>query len=168
MSESLESTIQRALDDLGVTYEVMACDPALADTAVFCERYGIPAKNSANTIIVTSKSGDKQYAACVLLSNARLDVNKTVRKRMGVRRISFASPDETRELTGMVLGGVTPLALPEELPLWVDQKVMEADYIILGGGSRSSKLKLSPDVFKETPNTSIVEGLANLMPTEAG
>ena len=68
----------------------------------------------------------------------------------------------------MVLGGVTPLALPEDLPLWIDQKVMEADYIILGGGSRSSKLKLSPDVFQKTPNTTIVEGLANLMPAETG
>ena len=166
MNESLESTIHRALDDLGVTYEVMACDPELADTTVFCERYGIPPENSANTIIVKSKSGDRQYVACVLLSNARLDVNKTIRKRMGVRRISFASPDETTELTGMVLGGVTPLALPADLPLWIDQKVMEADYIILGGGSRSSKIKVSPDVFLNTPNTSIVDGLANLIPAD--
>ena len=84
MTESLKSTIRRALDELDVDYEVMACDPALADTSVFCEHYHIPPENSANTIIVTSKSGDKQYAACVLLSNARLDVNKTVRKHMGL------------------------------------------------------------------------------------
>ena len=167
MNESLEATIHRALDELGVTYEVMACDPELADTALFCERYGIPPENSANTIIVKSKSGDRQYVACVLLSNARLDVNKTVRKRMGVRRISFASPDETTELTGMVLGGVTPLALPADLPLWIDQKVMEADYVILGGGSRSSKIKVTPDVFLNTPNTSIVEGLANLIAVDS-
>ena len=166
MSESLETKIHRELDELGVRYDVMACDPELADTAVFCERYGIPPENSANTIIVTSKSGDKQYAACVLLSNARLDVNKVVRKRMGVRRISFASPEETKELTGMVLGGVTPLALPDDLPLWIDQKVMEAEYIILGGGSRSSKIKISPAVFLKTPNTTIVEELAKLIPID--
>ena len=79
---------------------------------------------------------------------------------MGVRRLSFASPEETRELTGMELGGVTPLALPPELSLWVDQRVMQASYIILGGGNRSSKIKVSPDVFLHTPNTSIVDGLA--------
>ena len=166
MSDSLETTIQHTLDALDIAYEVMACDPALADTTLFCEHYAIPAENSANTIIVTSKSGEKKFAACMLLSNARLDVNKAVRKRLGVRRISFASPDETRELTGMVLGGVTPLALPDDLPLWIDQKVMEADYIILGGGARSSKIKISPSVFLKTPNTSIVEGLAKPITTE--
>ena len=67
----------------------------------------------------------------------------------------------------MVLGGVTPLALPADLPLWIDQKVMEADYVILGGGSRSSKIKVTPDVFLNTPNTSIVEGLANLIAVDS-
>ena len=70
---------------------------------------------------------------------------------MGVRRISFASPEETKELTGMALGGVTPLALPADLPLWIDREVMQTDYIILGGGSRSSKIKISPDVFLKNP-----------------
>ena len=166
MSESLETTIRRQLDGFDIEYEVMACDPAFADTTLFCEHYQIPAENSANTIIVSSKSGDKKYAACVLLSNARLDVNKTVRKHMGVRRISFASSEETTALTGMVLGGVTPLALPEDLPLWIDQKVMDAAYIILGGGSRSTKIKVSPTVFLKTPNTVIVEGLAKTIPAD--
>lgn len=168
MTESLEAKIQGALDQLGIAYEVMACDPNLADTALFCEHYGIAPENSANTIIVTSKSGEKKYAACVLLSDSRLDVNKAVRKRLGVRRISFASPQETQALTGMVLGGVTPLALPDTLPLWIDQRVMEADHIILGGGTRSSKIKVSPAVFLKTPNTEIVEDLAKPIPDTDG
>jgi prolyl-tRNA editing enzyme YbaK/EbsC (Cys-tRNA(Pro) deacylase) len=160
MNAAAASPVQSALEATGVSFEVLSCDPTLADTAVFCEHYAIPAQNSANTIVVGSKKGDRQFVACVLLSNCRLDVNKTVRKKMGVRRLSFASPEETRELTGMELGGVTPLALPPELSLWVDQRVMQASYIILGGGNRSSKIKVSPDVFLHTPNTSIVDGLA--------
>jgi prolyl-tRNA editing enzyme YbaK/EbsC (Cys-tRNA(Pro) deacylase) len=160
MNAAAATPVQSALEATGVSFEVLSCDPTLADTAVFCEHYAIPAKNSANTIVVGSKKGDRQFVACVLLSNCRLDVNKTVRKKMGVRRLSFASPEETRELTGMELGGVTPLALPPELSLWVDQRVMQASYIILGGGNRSSKIKVSPDVFLHTPNTSIVDGLA--------
>ena len=37
---------------------------------------------------------------------------------------------------------------------------MQCDYIILGGGSRSIKIKISPAVFELTANTEIVEGLA--------
>ena len=148
------------LQSLGIEHEVMECDPELADTALFCEHYNIPPEVSANVIIAAGKSDPRQYAACVLLATTRLDVNKCVRKKMGVKKCSFASAEETKALTGMEIGGVTALGLPESLPLMVDSKVMQCDYIILGGGSRSIKIKISPAVFELTPNTEIVEGLA--------
>jgi len=148
------------LQSLSIEHEVMDCDPELADTAVFCEHYNIPPEVSANVIIAAGKSDPRQYAACVLLATTRLDVNKCVRKKMGVKKCSFASADETKDLTGMEIGGVTALGLPESLPLWIDSKVMQCDYIILGGGSRSIKIKISPVVFDHTPNTEIIEGLA--------
>jgi prolyl-tRNA editing enzyme YbaK/EbsC (Cys-tRNA(Pro) deacylase) len=149
-----------ALKDLGIEHQVMDCDPELADTALFCEHYGIPPEVSANVIIAVGKSDPRQYAACVLLATTRLDVNKCVRKKMGVKKCSFASAEETRALTGMEIGGVTALGLPASLPLWVDSKVMQPDYIILGGGSRSIKIKISPAIFNLTPNTEVIEGLA--------
>ena len=149
-----------ALKALGIEYEVMDCDPEFADTALFCKHYNIPPEVSANVIIAAGKSDPRQYAACVLLATTRLDVNKCVRKKMGVKKCSFASAQETKTLTGMEIGGVTALGLPASLPLWVDSKVMQPDYIILGGGSRSIKIKISPAVFKLTPNTEIIEGLA--------
>ena len=36
---------------------------------------------------------------------------------------------------------------------------MSLDYIILGGGSRSIKIKISPEIFHLVPNTEVVEGL---------
>ena len=148
------------LQSLGIEHEVMDCDPKLADTALFCEHYNIPPEVSANVIIAAGKSDPRQYAGCVLLATTRLDVNKCVRKKMGVKKCSFASAEETQALTGMEIGGVTALGLPESLPLMVDSKVMQCDYIILGGGSRSIKIKIAPAVFDLTPNTEIVEGLA--------
>ncbi len=93
------------LDPLGLEYEILECDPNLADTAVFCEHYNIPLSVSANVIVAAGKSDPRQYAACVLLATTRLDVNKSVRKRMGVKKCSFASAEETRDLTGMEIGG---------------------------------------------------------------
>ncbi|MCJ7781082.1 MAG: hypothetical protein MUQ27_09670, partial [Acidimicrobiia bacterium] len=73
------------LDSLGVVYEIIPCDPALADTAQFCEAYGYPLEDSANTIVVAGKSDPAVYAACVVLATTRLDVNRVVKKRLGVR-----------------------------------------------------------------------------------
>ncbi len=81
---------------------------------------------------------------------------------MAARRVSFASDDETRDVTGMEIGGVTPLCLPEDLPLWIDQRVMEAQYVILGGGNRSSKIKVSPHIFEHVPSCTVIDGLAKM------
>ena len=149
------------LDGLGVPYEVMPIDPALADTAEFCAHYGIPLDQSANTIVVASKKEPKQYCACLVLATTRLDVNHAVRKLMGVSRVSFASGDETKALTGMLIGGVTIFALPAELPIYVDERVMAPAFIIVGGGGRSTKIKLAPDALRRLPNVTVVSGLAS-------
>jgi len=158
--------IQRFLDSTGMPYEVLACDPALADTHAFCEHYKIPFANSANAILIKSRKGDPLYTLCVLLATHRLDVNHSVRKKLGARKVSFATAEETQELTAMEIGGVTPVGLSTELPLWVDEAVMQCEYVILGGGNRSTKLKVSPKILNLLPGVEIVSGLANLIPTE--
>jgi prolyl-tRNA editing enzyme YbaK/EbsC (Cys-tRNA(Pro) deacylase) len=163
MSDTLPG-IRAVLEASGLAFEVWPCDPELADTAVFCERYGVSAAHSANTIVVRSKTGDLKYAACVVLATHRLDVNNVVRKKLGARKVSFADAEETRQMTGMEIGGVTALGLPDDLPLWVDGEVMRRDYVILGGGNRSSKLKVDPGIFARVANVEIVEGLAKPAP----
>ncbi|HEX7173323.1 MAG TPA: YbaK/EbsC family protein [Candidatus Limnocylindria bacterium] len=149
-----------ALDALDVTYEVLACDPALADTAAFVQAYGVPLERSANTIVVASKGAEPTYVACVVLATTSLDVNRTVRREMEVRKASFAAADPVRELTGMEIGGVTPFGLPADMPVLVDARVMEPDWVILGGGNRSSKLRVAPPVLRALPSVRIIEGLA--------
>lgn len=166
MSGGIEQRIHAFLDASDIAYDVMDCDPQLADTAVFCERYGFALENSVNTILVKAKTGGERYAACVLLAHTRLDVNRVVRKRLEARRVSFASADETRDLTGMEIGGVTPVCLPAVLPLWVDRRVMEAEYVILGGGTRASKIRISPRIFEHVPSCTVIEGLAQIPSAE--
>lgn len=164
MTEDPGAQVREALDAAGVAYEVMDCDPALADTAAFCEHYGVPVEQSANTILVAGKprgGGERTYVACVVLAHTRLDVNGAVRRRLDVKKASFASADETRELTGMLIGGVTPSALPAGMPLWVDARVMDADWIVLGGGDRSTKIKAAPSVFTAL-GAHVVDDLATL------
>lgn len=162
-SSILHANVANALATLNITHEALDCDPALADTADFCAHYGYKADQSANTLLVGSTKGDPVFACCVVLANCRLDVNKTVRKKLGVRRLSFANPETTKQLTGMELGGVTPFALPDSLPLWVDSRVMQCDKIILGGGNRSSKVLMPPDGLLKVPHAEVVEGLAFLI-----
>jgi prolyl-tRNA editing enzyme YbaK/EbsC (Cys-tRNA(Pro) deacylase) len=160
VTDDIDRRVAASLDALGVPYEVMTIDPDFADTARFCERYGIPLENSANTIVVASKKEPKQYCACVVKATTRLDVNHAVRRLMNASRVSFATAEETTALTGMMIGGVTVLALPPDLPVYVDERVMALDWLIVGGGSRSTKIRTSPELFRRLPGTTIVSGLA--------
>ena len=148
------------LNSLGLEFELVECDPELADTAAFCEAYGYSAEDSANAIVVVGKSDPPSFAMCLVLADSRLDVNKVVRKKLEARKASFASAEQTIDLTGMQIGGVTPFGVTSELPLWIDSRVMERERVIIGGGSRDRKLLVPPATLASHPTSEVVEGLA--------
>lgn len=148
------------LEDLGAAFEVVDCDPDLADTAAFCDAYGYALADSANAIVVVGKSDPLVHVMCLVLADTRLDVNKAVRKRLGVRKCSFASADQTLELTGMQIGGVTPFGTRTPLPLWIDKAVMGREHLIIGGGSRDRKLLVPPASLAAHPGAEVINALA--------
>ena len=156
----VEAAVWAEIEAYGMVCERLACDPSLADTAAFCAHYGIDPADSANAIIVASKKKPKTYVTCLLLADSRLDVNRVVCKLLGVKRASFASADETRALSGQLIGGVTIVGWPTPLPLYIDARVMTRERIVVGGGSRSSKLRLSPNELRKLPNARVIDDLA--------
>lgn len=159
-TDRAEQAVIAALEALGADYERIPIDPQFATTADFCERYGYAPEVSANCIIVASRTEEPRRAACLVQATRRLDVNRTVRRRLGVRKASFAPAEDTIALTGMVPDGVTPFGLPEDLPLWVDTGVVSHERVIVGGGSRSLKILVASEVFARMPGTEVVDGLA--------
>src|SRR3989454_5102424 len=135
--EDIERRVVEVLGRLGVPYEREPIDPDYADTGLYCERYGVPLAHAANTIIVASKKEPRQYAACVVKATTRLDVNHAVRRLMGASKLSFASAEETRAVTGMLIGGVPGLARPPGIPGYGEGKPLAVEVVILGRGSRA-------------------------------
>jgi prolyl-tRNA editing enzyme YbaK/EbsC (Cys-tRNA(Pro) deacylase) len=163
MSDTGSDPVLSAATATGHPFEVVPCDPSLADTAEFCAAYGYTLDQSANAIVVVGKAEPRVYATCLVLATTRLDVNGVVRRRLGVKKASFASADETIELTGMQIGGVTPYGLPEGLPLWIDRRIMECERVIVGGGSRDRKLLVPPQSLAALPCAEVVDDLAKLV-----
>ncbi len=140
---------------------VTEIDPDLADTAAFCERYGVLPAESANCVIVSGRRGEvTTLAACVVLATTRADVNNRVRRHLDVRKISFASMDVAVCESGMEYGGITPIGLPESWPLLVDRAVAEAGDVVIGSGVRRSKLVMPGAMLAEVPGAQVLDGLA--------
>lgn len=158
--DPIEAAVLDHLERLGASYSVVRIDPAYANTALFCERYGYAMDASANCILVASRTGERTYAACLVPATRRLDVNGTVRRLLGVRKASFAPAEEAVALTGMLPDGVTPFGLPHDVPVYVDAELLAFDRVIVGGGSRSLKLEVSTKALAAMPTAQVVEGLS--------
>lgn len=151
------SALEVDADRLGV----VEIDPDLADTAEFCKAYGSPLTASANCVVVAGKrSGTERFAACLVLATTRADVNGVVRRRLDVRKASFAPMDTAVKLTGMAYGGITPIGLPEGWPLFLAPEVAGAAELVIGSGLRMSKLLVPGDVLAKLPGAEVVEDLA--------
>ena len=60
----------------------------------------------------------------------------------------------------MIIGGVTPFGIPDDLPVLVDSRITELSSCIVGGGSRSMKVRVDPEVFTRMPQAEIIDALA--------
>ena len=164
--ELLASPVAAALADplhaalAGVT-GVAEIDPGLADTAAFCDRYGVLPAESANCVVVSGRrDGELRYAACVVLATTRADVNNVARRAMDVRKASFAPTGVAVAESGMEYGGITPIGLPAGWLVLVDAAVAAADRVVIGSGVRRSKLALPGKALADIPGAAVVDGLA--------
>jgi prolyl-tRNA editing enzyme YbaK/EbsC (Cys-tRNA(Pro) deacylase) len=149
MAERVAAAVRR----LGIDCFVSTIDPDLADTAAFCAAYEVPMAVSANCVVVAGRRGEvSRSAACLVLATDRADVNKTVRKRLDVRKISFASMDDAVSTTSMEYGGITPIGLPADWPVLVDVAVAASDWVVIGSGIRGSKILIPGPTVAALPS----------------
>jgi prolyl-tRNA editing enzyme YbaK/EbsC (Cys-tRNA(Pro) deacylase) len=139
---------------------VAAIDDSAADTAAFTDVYGVPAAASANCVVVAARrSGDTSLAACLVLATTRADVNGLVRRHLGARKASFAPQDVAVAESGMAYGGITPVGLPASWPVLVDAAVAASELVVIGSGTRGSKLAVPGAVLAALPGAVVLDGL---------
>jgi prolyl-tRNA editing enzyme YbaK/EbsC (Cys-tRNA(Pro) deacylase) len=155
------ATALAALGEEAGAVGVAEIDPEMADTAAFCERYGVAPAESANCVVIAGRrEGEARYAACVILATTRADVNNVARRELDVRKASFAAMDDAVAQTDMEYGGITPVGLPPGWPVLVDARVADTPTVVIGSGVRRSKLVLPGKLVASLPGARVIEGLA--------
>jgi prolyl-tRNA editing enzyme YbaK/EbsC (Cys-tRNA(Pro) deacylase) len=152
-----------ALDSFADAAQVFVAqiDAELADTAAFCAAYDVALDASANCVVVSGKrAGEVRWAAAVILATSRADVNGVVRRRLDVRKVSFAPMADATTITGMEYGGITPFGLPAGWPILIDAAVPAAGLVVVGSGIRGSKIVVDGAVLAGLPGATVIDGLA--------
>ncbi|HEY8588197.1 MAG TPA: YbaK/EbsC family protein [Naasia sp.] len=153
VADTVRAAIERSAE------EILAApiDPAVADTAAFCERYGLRMEDGANCVIVEGRRADVvRHAVCLVLATDKVDVNATIRRLLDVKKVSFAGRDSATALTGMEFGGITPIGVPTYWPLFVDEAVAASGPLVVGSGLRRSKLLVRGEVLGGLPNARVL------------
>ena len=98
-------------------------------------------------------------AACVVLATTRADVNGLLRRTLGAKKISFASMDVAVSASAMEYGGITPIGLPVDWPIFIDRAVVDAGDVVVGSGVRRSKIVVAGSTLAALPNATVLDGL---------
>jgi prolyl-tRNA editing enzyme YbaK/EbsC (Cys-tRNA(Pro) deacylase) len=158
--ELLGAPVAAALPSLPRPAWVAEIDEDLADTAAFTDAYQVPPAASANCVVVAARrAGQTTLAACVVLATTRADVNGLVRRHLDARKASFAPQDVAVAESGMAYGGITPIGLPAGWPVLIDAAVASAEFVVIGSGTRGSKLAVPGALLAELPGAQVLEGL---------
>jgi prolyl-tRNA editing enzyme YbaK/EbsC (Cys-tRNA(Pro) deacylase) len=163
--ELMSSVVAKAISTLPNAEQigVTEIDPNLSDTAAFCNEYQVDMNQAANCVILEAKRADKTwFAACVILGSARADVNGIARRTLDARKVSFAPMEKAVAESVMECGAITPIGLPVEWSIFVDQAVADSEYVIIGSGIRKSKLAIPGKLFASLPNVQVLNGLAKI------
>jgi len=156
---------------VAATIGVAEIDAGVADTAAFCERYGVAMDASANCVLVKGKrGGDIRFAACMVRATTRADVNGVVRRWLDVRSASFAPMEEAVALSGMEYGGITPIGLPAAgrsswMPRWRRRPRSSSAGAFAAASCSSRGVRCSRSRARTSSTTSLAESRS---PVRAG
>ena len=162
----LPASVVEAVRRYAPSAQVFEVDPAHADTETLCEVYDLPMELMANAVLVLGRrDGEDRYACCMTLAHRRVDVNNVARRKLDVRKASFAPMEFAVEASGMEYGGIMPVGLPADWPVWVDGAVADSELVCIGAGIRGAKLLLPGAALLDLPGAERVDGLARDIPS---
>ncbi len=146
--EQAAVTVQRTritdiLDAHQVAYRVLPHSKPVYTVETAAEQRGVVKEEMVKSILLRDKGG--RYVMAGVTGDARVDP-KAVRAHLpaGWKRLSFATTEEILAVTGCVQGAVTPLGLPAQVPVILDEAIARCCQITISSGDPMAGLELDP------------------------
>ena len=148
-----KTNAMRMLEAKGIPYVAHYYSPQVHSAQGVADRLGLPIGQVFKTlVVVTDKASGKGTALLAIVPGHReLDLKKLARAA-GEKRLRMATQRQAESLTGLLVGGISPLALVDEgFGVFLDASAEEHSEILISAGRRGINLELAvADLVKIT------------------
>jgi len=135
-----KTNAMRALDAHHIPYEVFTYSDTIHSASEVAELLGVPAGQVFKTLVVLA-DGSRRLLV-VTPGDRELDMRR-VAKAVGAKSAQMAPRREAERLTGLKVGGISPLALLDKrFEIYLDAPAADLDELYINGGQRGINLKL--------------------------
>ena len=134
--------IKEFLDKNKVSYKLFEHEPTPTSELASKIR-GTPLERGAKAIVLRSKG---TFLMCVLPGNRKINYKK-VKEIIGSRKLSLATPEEVKKVTGCEIGGVPPFGNLFNIPLYVDRNLLNNELIDFNAGLKTVSIEMGSEDY---------------------
>jgi Cys-tRNA(Pro)/Cys-tRNA(Cys) deacylase len=130
----------RALDQRHITYTPFFYSDAIHSAAEVAPLLGVPAAEVFKTLVALADDG--RQLLVITPGDRELDL-RLVARGVGAKSVHMALQRDAERLTGLKVGGISPLALlGKRFEVYLDAPGAALDALYINGGQRGVNLKL--------------------------
>ncbi len=121
--------------------------------AFFAEQMGIPGERVYKSLMASAQG---QLVMGLVPVTQKISL-KSLAHAVGKKKATMVPPAEAEELSGSIIGGISPFGLATPMPIVVDQGAFAHPTIAVSGGSRELKVELTPADLVDMLGATIAE-----------
>lgn len=112
---------------------------------------GAKPENVLKVLLFIDRFGNK--AITIIQGSKKVDTKKIP----GLKKPDLATPDQVKKFLKGQIGGLAPIALPNEIKKFIDKGILKLNFVYGSGGSRYTSIKLNPQIITDQPNCEIAD-----------
>jgi prolyl-tRNA editing enzyme YbaK/EbsC (Cys-tRNA(Pro) deacylase) len=141
---ALKTKITELLDAHNTAYRLLPHSEPVFTVEAAARQRGVVKEEMVKSILLRDKDG--HYAMACVLGQARVDPRAVLAcMPPDWWRLQFATKEEILAVTGCVQGAVTPLGLPETVPVIFDEAIARCPRVNISSGDPMAGLELDPN-----------------------
>jgi Cys-tRNA(Pro)/Cys-tRNA(Cys) deacylase len=155
----------RLLEQRRIAHEVYTFDAAIRDAGEVARVTGMPLDAVYKTLVVEEDPARGKPRLVLMPSDSELDL-KALAAAVGAKRLRMASHKDAERQTGLLVGGISALALTGKgFPVVIDARAAGREEILVSGGQRGIDVRLRVADLLELTGAALVEGIGRPAPS---